>query len=29
LAMLAGYGTFSSSGEPMGTLALTEHLAIT
>jgi hypothetical protein len=29
LARLAGYGTFSNSGEPAGTLGLTEHLRIT
>ncbi len=29
LGTLAGYGTFSSFGEPSGTLRLTEHLALT
>jgi hypothetical protein len=29
LATLAGYGTFSSRGEPAGTLSLVEHLRIT
>jgi hypothetical protein len=29
LGTLAGYGTFTSAGEPAGTLALTEHLATT
>ena len=29
LGTLAGYGTFSNSGEPAGTLGLTEHLRIT
>lgn len=28
LATIAGYGTFSNSGEPAGTLGLTEHLGI-
>jgi hypothetical protein len=29
LATLAGYGTFTSLGQPAGTLQLTEHLGIT
>jgi hypothetical protein len=29
LGTLAGYGTFSSEGQPAGTLALVEHLKIT